>query len=351
MQKNVCFIIDHLGVGGVQEFILNYCTFVRDNRRVTVVSIFENDLYSERLRAAGAEVIFLTERRHSYAAVLDPRSFYAFYRYYRDNGRRFGAIHLKLFAAFAYSSMMFLWRSPKVSAGLDCSRNQLPFPIQALFWAFARRYRRFYLSALVWNEYTAFGLRQSRLRNQIYPVTRRHSDMPKTYPARFSFLSAGRGIPQKGHAEAVALFQLIQPLLEGDGCLSILGEGPAVDAIKIAYPEGDGGNIAFPGSVTNYDDWLIGASCVIRMSIGEDTNSVIREALLAGKLVATTLEGPGCRDLAERGLVVAIDRNDLPGSAARLAAAVRGVTAEKSAALRLASEQLWSDEEAFSVYD
>ena len=351
MQKNICFILDHLGVGGVQEFILNYCKFVRGNSRVTVVSIFENDFYSERLRAAGAQVIFLTERPYGYAAVVDPRSFYAFYKFYRDNSGRFDVVNLKLFAAFAYASIMFLWRSPKISAGLDCNRSQLPFPIQALFWAFARRYQRFYLNALLWDDYAAFGLRPSRLRNQIYPVTRRQSDTPTVYPAQFSFLSVGRGIPQKGHAYALALFQLTQRLLDGDACLTIIGEGPAIDALRPAHPEGNGGNIAFPGSVANYDDWLIGASGIIRMAVGEDTNSVIREAILAGKLVATTLEGPGCRDLAERGLVVAIDRNDLPGSAARLATAIRSMTAEKSAELRLAAEALWPDEEAFRVYE
>lgn len=46
MQKNICFILDHLGVGGIQEFILNYCKFVRCNSRVTVISIFKNDIYS-----------------------------------------------------------------------------------------------------------------------------------------------------------------------------------------------------------------------------------------------------------------------------------------------------------------
>ncbi|QDM23007.1 glycosyltransferase [Tardiphaga sp. vice154] len=351
MQKNICFILDHLGVGGVQEFILNYCKFVRGNSRVTVVSIFENDFYSERLRAAGAQVIFLTERPYSYAAVVDPRSFHAFYKFYRENSAYFDVVNLKLFAAFAYSSIMMLWRSPKISAGLDCNRCQLPFPIQALFWAFARHYQRFYLNALLWGDYAAFGLSPSRLRNQIYPVTRRESDTPKLYPKRFSFLSVGRGIPQKGHADALALFQLTKTLLDGDACLTIIGEGPAIDALRSAHPEGDLGNIAFAGSVDNYDDWLIGASGVIRMAVGEDTNSVIREAVLAGKLVATSLEGPGCRDLAERGLVVAIDRNDLPGSAARLATAVRGMNPEKSAELRLAAEALWPGEEAYRVYD
>jgi glycosyltransferase involved in cell wall biosynthesis len=123
-------------------------------------------------------------------------------------------------------------------------------------------------------------------------VTLRQSDTPKLYPAKFSFLSAGRGIPQKGHAEAVALFELTRACLDGDAHLTILGEGPAVDTLRSAHPENSGDNIAFPGSVENYDDWLIGASGVIRMAIGEDTNSVIREAVLAGKLVATSLEGP-----------------------------------------------------------
>ncbi|UFS73436.1 hypothetical protein LPB73_15935 [Tardiphaga sp. 37S4] len=351
MQRNICFILDHLGVGGVQEFVLNYCKFVRNESRVTIVSIFRNDIYAERLRAAGAEVVFLTGRPYSYVAVLDPRSFLAFFKFYRRNSAHFDFIHLKLFAAFAYASMIKLWQSPKVSAGLDCNRSQLPFPIQALFWIFARRYQRFYLNVLLWNDYAAFGLHPPRLRDQVYPVTRRQSDAPKLYPATFSFVSVGRGIAQKGHAEAVALFELTRAQLDGDACLAIIGDGPAIDVLQTEYEARSDGSIVFPGSVQNYDDWLIGASGVIRMAFGEDTNSVIREALLAGKLVATTLEGPGCIDLADRGAVVAIDREDLPGSAARLAAAVQNMTHEKSAQLQQIAETLWPQAEAFSAYD
>lgn len=349
--KRICFILDHLGVGGVQEFILNYCKHGRGSIDVTVVSIFTNDIYAGRLRAAGAQVVFLTGRSYGYGAVLDPRSFAAFRSFYRGNQARFDAIHLKLFAAFAYASMMMLWRSQKVSAGLDCNRSQLPFPIQALFWAFARYYQRFYLNDLLWNDYAAFGLRPPALRNQIYPVTRRQSDAPHRFPAQFSFISAGRGIPQKGHAEAAALFELTRPLLDDDACLAIIGAGPAIDAIQSDHAAKSGSNIMFPGSVQNYDDWLLGATGMIRMAVGEDTNSVIREALLAGKLVATSLEGPGCIDLADKGAVVAIDRNDLPGSAARLAAAVRAMTPDKAAQLRQIAETLWPEAEAFAAYD
>lgn len=349
--KRICFILDHLGVGGVQEFILNYCKHARGSIDVTVVSIFTNDIYAGRLRAAGAKVVFLTGRSYGYGAVLDPRSFVAFRSFYRGNHARFNAIHLKLFAAFAYASMMMLWRSQKVSAGLDCNRSQLPFPIQALFWTFAWRYQRFYLANIVRGDYATFGLRAERLRNQIYPVTRRQSDSPQRYPARFSFISVGRGIPQKGHAEAVALFELTRPLLDDDACLAIIGEGPAIDALRSAYQAKVGSNITFPGSVQNYDDWLVGACGVLRMAFGEDSNSVIREALLAGKVVATSLEGPGCIDLAGKRAVVAIDRADLPGSAARLAAAVRAMTPEKAAQLRQIAETLWPEAEAFAAYD
>lgn len=351
MKRRVAFFIDHLGVGGVQEFLLNFCKARQDSSAITIVSLFANDTYAVRLRAAGATVLFLSNRPYSYRSVLSIGSFLGFRAYYAQHNASFDDIHLKLFASFAYAAMMRLWRDPRVSAGLDANRNQHPFPIQALFWAFARRYQRFYLNALLWNDYAAFGLRPPRLRDQIYPVTRRHSDTPKSYPARFSFVSVGRGIPQKGHAEAVALFELTRAQLDGDACLAIIGDGPAIDVLQTEYEARSDGSIVFPGSVQNYDDWLIGASGVIRMAFGEDTNSVIREALLTGKLVATTLEGPGCIDLADRGAVVAIDREDLPGSAARLAAAVQNMTHEKSAQLQQIAETLWPQAEAFSAYD
>lgn len=350
-QRTVAFFIDHLGVGGVQEFLLNFCKARRDSSTITIVSLFSNDAYAARLRKAGATVIFLSSKPYSYRSVLSVGSFLSFRAFYLQHNASFDDIHLKLFATFAYAAMMRLWRDPRVSAGLDANRNQHPLPIQALFWAFARRYQRFYLNALLWNDYTAFGLRPPRLRDQIYPVTRRQSDTPKLYPAKFSFVSVGRGIPQKGHAEATALFELTRNLLDGEACLAIIGEGPAVDTLRVEHEAKSGGSIAFPGSVPNYDDWLIGASGVIRMAFGEDTNSVVREAVLAGKVVATTLEGPGCVDLAEKGAVIAIDRDDLPGSAARLAAAVRNMTPEKSDQLRQLAEKLWPEEQAFRAYD
>jgi glycosyltransferase involved in cell wall biosynthesis len=350
-RRAVAFFIDHLGVGGVQEFLLNFCKARRDSTDITIISLFSNDIYSSLFRKAGASVVFLNKEKYSYTSVLNIKSFFRFRAFYRRNNSCFDDIHLKLFATFAYAAMMRLWKDPRISSGLDANRNQLPFPVQALFWVFARHYQRFYLNVLLWNDYAGFGLRSPRLRNQTYPVTRRHSDTPRLYPAKFSFLSVGRGILQKGHAEAVALFKLTQSLLDGNACLTILGEGPAIDALRIEHPAHNGNKIDFPGSVANYDDWLIGASAVIRMAVGEDTNSVIREALLAGKLVATTLEGPGCISLAEQGLAIAIDRNDLPGSAARLASAVRGITAEKSVRLRLSAEELWPEENAFSAYD
>lgn len=246
--------------------------------------------------------------------------------------------------------MMRLWRDPRVSAGLDANRKQHPLPIQALFWVFARRYKRFYLNSLLRSDFAAFGLQPDRLRDQRYPVARRVSQTPQRYPQPHAFLSVGRGIAQKGHAEATQLFDLINARLDGRACLTILGDGPAIDVLKKARGSQPTGPVFFPGSVINYDDWLAGASAIIRMAIGEDTNSVIREGILAGKVVATTMEGPGCRDLAQKGLVVVIDRDDLPGSADRCVAAVLGMTPEKSAMLSAGAEELWPDAEAFSAY-
>ena len=349
--KQVAFIIDHLGVGGVQEFLLNYCRYMRGRQKVTIVSIFGNVSYASRLQAAGAEVHVLTDRPYSYLTVLDPRTFLAFQRFYRENRSHFDDIHLKLFASFAYAAMMRLWTDPRVSAGLDANRNQHPWPIQGLFWLFARRYQRFYLNSLLWKDYAAFGLRPERLRNQRYLVTRRSSDTPVAFPRRHAFLSVGRGIPQKGHAEALEFFMHLSKELAGDACLVIIGEGPAIDALKPRLDDDLKTRVIFAGNVANYDDWLIGASGVVRLAFGEDTNSVIREAALAGKIVATTLEGPGCMDLADRGLVVAIDRDDLAGSAQALAQHVRAMTAEHAEVLRQAADQLWPEADVFGVYE
>lgn len=349
--KRVAFIIDHLGVGGVQEFLLNYCRYMRGRQHVTVVSIFGDVSYVERLQAAGAEVLVLTNRPYTYLSLLDPRIFLAFRRFYRDNQSSFDDIHLKLFVSFAYAAAMRLWRDPRVSAGLDANRNQLPKPIQFLFWSFAARYQRFYLNKLLWDDFATFGLRPERLLDQRYPVTRRSSETPVSFSKPYAFLTVGRGIPQKGHAEAIEFFKVLSKELDGEACLAVIGDGPAIDALIPKLDEDLKDKIIFTGNVLNFDDWLMGATGVVRLAFGEDVNSVIRESVLAGKIVATTLEGPGCEDLLERGLVVAIDRHDLSGSARILAQRVHSMTGEQLGRQRSAAAELWPEAEVFGIYE
>ncbi|SEG80254.1 glycosyltransferase [Bosea lathyri] len=351
MKKNICFIIDHLGVGGVQEYLLNYVKFSSSNTNFTIVSIFGSDIYSTRLRAAGANVVFLTGRPYNYGTVVDPRTFWAFLTFYRRNHEVFDFIHLKLFAAFAYASLLMLWRLPNVSAGIDCNRSQLPFPIRALFWIFGRHYKRFYMNRIIWNDYKGYGFRSDRLRDQPNPITRRQSDTPKRFSARHAFLSVGRGIAQKGHAEAVAFFNVLKPMLDNDACLIIVGDGPAIDELKVQTAARSETGVLFAGSVADYDDWLMGSSGLIRMAFGEDTNSVMRECLLAGKIVASTLEGPNSVELAEQQVIVPIDRENLQDSAKRFANEVRAFSANRAMRLSQYAERRWPQADVFKVYD
>jgi hypothetical protein len=345
----VLFIIDHLGSGGVQEFLLNYCQRVQ-NQQVTVLSLFGNDCYSEALRRAGAEVVCLTPHRYGYRPILDPRSFLAFRTFAAKHLHRFDAVHIKLFAGFLYASLLGLYQDQRVSAGLDAKRRQLPLPLQILYFLFARRYRRFFLPPIVAEDYHFLGLRPEAMRPQHYFVTDRASDTPHRFPARYNLLTIGRCIGQKGHQDAIRFFSRLHGLLDGDAALHVIGDGPHLPRLRAAVPDSLKHAVHFLGVVDNLGDYMSACDAILKMTHAEGENSVVREAVLLGKPVLATLETENCRRLARDGLLIAIDREASDAALERARGALSAPAPDELRRRRERARALWSDRGALEPY-
>lgn len=324
MMRQILLVIDHLGVGGVQEYFLNIVRAGHGVAKFTVISLFANDVYGDRFRLAGAEVVVCSERAYSLANVLRLSGLAKYRRYLRENARRYHRIHVRLFAAFLYSSLIGLFRQKGVSAGLDAGRRQLPWFVLPVFLIFARKYETFFIPQAYWIEYGMLRLRSEQLRPVGYLVTDRSHARPVPLEHNFNIVAIGRCLRQKGLTETVDLFTCMAHLTHEDIGLYIIGDGPDRPELERKIATTRMQNIHCLGTIVDLDPYMAAAGMVIKMAIGEGINSVVREALLAEKIVATTVETAECQEFVDEGLLIPIDRDDIQGAAQRLVAIIEG---------------------------
>ena len=343
-KKRVLFIIDHLGVGGVQEFILNYIKVVREHK-VTVLSLFGNDIYSKKIEEAGGEVIFLSKLNYGYLNILTFRVFWRFQDYLKSNIRNFDVIRVKLFAAFLYSSILKLYKYDKVYAEIDCRDKQLPLPIRIMYFLFANMYSRFYLPREYWQEYRYLRIKNDRLMPTKYFVTKRFSEKPFVFKHSYNIISIGRFIEQKGFMDVVRLFSVLIKYSSRDMGLYIIGDGPYKQKVEDYISKNQINNIYLLGSVSNLEDYLVPSDMIIKMAKGEGVNSVVRESLMIGKIVVSTLETEECKFLSDNGILFKIYRNNLDKSAKYIAELINlGVSDETQERIKQFAHELWGDE-------
>lgn len=322
--RQVLLVIDHLGVGGVQEYFLNIIRAGHGEVKFTVVSLFADDVYSDRMRRAGAEVVICSERVYTVANVLRLSGLAEYRRYLRKNAGQFDRIHVRLFACFLYSTLIKLYRRKGVSAGLDAGRRQLPWFVLPVFLLFARKYETFFIPKAYWREYGMLGLRSEQLRSVEYLVTDRRSARPVLLEHNFNILAIGRCIGQKGLSETIDLFACMALITREDIGLYIIGDGPDRIELENKIAASRMTNVHCLGTIVDLDPYMAAAGMVIKMAVGEGINSVVRESLLAEKIVATTIETAECREFVDDGLVIPIDRDDIRVAAQRLVAIIEG---------------------------
>lgn len=322
--RQVLLVIDHLGIGGVQEYFLNIVRAGQGVTKFTVLSLFADDVYSDRMRRAGAEVVICSGRAYNVANVLRLSGLAQYRKYLRKNARKFDRIHVRLFASFLYSTLVRLYQRRGVSAGLDAGRRQLPWFVLPVFLLFARKYETFFIPEAYWREYGILGLRSEQLRSVEYLVTDRRSARPVPLKHNFNILAIGRCIRQKGLLETIDLFACMTLLTREDIGLYIIGDGPDRSELENKIAANRMTNVHCLGTIVDIDPYIAAAGMVIKMAVGEGINSVVRESLLAEKIVAATIETAECREFADDGLIVPIDRDDIEVAAQRLVAIIEG---------------------------
>jgi glycosyltransferase involved in cell wall biosynthesis len=351
-QKNVLFLIDHLGPGGVQEFIYNYCSR-QTGERVSVVSIFGKDVYSAKFKGLGVDVIFLSQIQYSYRSVVtgligEPLS--RLKTFLSDNSNRFDVIHVRLFASFLYCSLLRLYTNEKVVPGLDAANGQLPWVVQIIYKIWARKYRRFMLPKMYLNEFRHFRIQKSNCVGGMYFTTIRTANKPNPFQHKWNLLAAGRMIRQKGFLDTIRLFALVKKHCSTDCGLYLLGDGPQEAALQAFVKRERIDDVHFLGYKKDFENFLCWSSMVVKMAFLEGPNSVVREALTAGIPVASSLELDECKRLAGFHALIPLDRNDLAGSAQKISKIIKGEDIIDTQYLKKFAEEQWSDKTVLDVY-
>lgn len=346
----VLFVIDNLEIGGVQEFLINYARQI-PSHAVTVACLAGPGPMQAPLEEAGAAVRLLGAGPVGAGRLAQfLRSFLGLRRLLAEEGGRFDAIHVHLWRAFAYACALRLYRLPKVTAALACTRAQMPGSVQWFYSCFARYYAHFFVHAPARREFGFLGVPEERLLDQPYFVTERDLSVRERPEADLVLLTIGRLIPQKGHDRAISFQRAVQAADPRRTVLCVLGDGPDRPRLAaLADPAGDG--VRLVPATLQFARHLAGADAIVKFAVGEGPNSVVRECLCAGLFVASTLETRECHELAEAGLLFPLDAADLDGSARRLLAALREFGPERAAEIRRAARTRWNNEQIRALYE
>ncbi len=349
---NVLFIIDHLEIGGVQEFLVNYATCI-PSHQVTVASLAFGGPVKDRLLQAGATVVELANKPHQGylgKALAFTKSFFLLRDYLKSHRTSFDVIHIHLWRSFLYACLLRLYRYPNVTAALACDKRQLPLLVKWFYGVMARRFRYFFVHAPARHQFAFLRIPQERLLDQPYFVTPRNLELKAPLEGEVVLLSAGRLIPQKGHEAALLFTHTMREISHRDVRLVILGDGPDEQRLKaLAADYRDW--VVIQKATSNLDPFLARADAVIKFAVGEGVNSVVRECLHAGLLVASTLETDECRELAEKNFLIPLDRSNMQTSARALLAAISSRTPEDAARCSTFARLRWNNDAIRSFYE
>lgn len=348
----VLFIIDHLDIGGVQEFLANYALHI-PSHQVTVASLAPGGTAKSKLVNAGANVIELGAPANFKNIFIIINYFISFIRlrsFLKEHRHEFDVIHVHLWRAFFYASLLRLYRYPNVTAALACDKRQMPASIRFFYWLMARRFRYFFVHAPARYQFGFLRLPEERLLDQPYFVTKRQLHEKANLPGDIILITAGRLIPQKGHDQAILLARRMRKITSKKVVLAVVGDGVELNRLK-EYASEDGPDVIFLPATPHLDPLLACCHAFVKFALGEGVNSLVRECLCAGMLVASTLETPECESLVNEGLMVPLDRHDLDCSAQKLLDAIQSRDKHDIEHCALLAKSLWDNDSIRAFYE
>ena len=125
--------------------------------------------------------------------------------------------------------------------------------------------------------------------------------------------------------------------------LGVLGDGPYDAQLK----EIAGDHVIFYPATPELDRYIAGADVIFKFASGECVNSVVRESLLVGKLLASTVETAESRLLAEAGLLLEVTAGGDPGE---LLERLAGFDENESAKISDAASVHWNNQAIRDYY-
>lgn len=317
-KKKVLFVIDGMNVGGTQEHVYNFILQFPEYH-VTIISLYGENFYKSRLDAlSNVRVEHVSNARGTnrkrlifwtpYIAI----KFFAMRKKFVDN---YDFVDLRLPFALLLWTIVGLCRSTPCYYNVDCDARQLTWYEKLVFRFCLPRLPYVGIDKNLRMGYRFVPLRPERLLDGEIFTSHRVSNNPVEYENGYNLLFVGRLVEYKDPLTAVKLAERYNRKYEERVDLHIIGDGPLREIIEGYCREKRLDYVHFYGYLPNVEDFYVNSTGLIKTSIGEPINSVVREMLLLGKKVFSTLESPADRNMALNDLLFEIDRSDLDRAA------------------------------------
>ncbi len=327
MAITVLHVIDTLGLGGAERFLVNLVRHLnRDRYQPIVAWLSAEGPFAQDVRAAGIEVVGIRARGHR-----DPRAVYRLYRLMRE--RQVQILHTHLFVDSFYGRLAALWAGVPVRLvtqqnAYDDPRLRLPgwqiwanralVPFTQRFIAVSQAAKRY----LVDVEHVPEN-KIVVLPNAIEPPPPVSEEAVRRLRAQWAkgplLGTVARLEPQKGLDTLLEAIALLQSDIENVRCV-IVGEGKERERLEVmARALGVADNVLFVGPRRDVPVVLAALDVFVLPSRFEGLSLALLEAMAMGcPVVATAVSGSvEVVRHEETGLLVP------PGNALALAEAIK----------------------------
>jgi glycosyltransferase involved in cell wall biosynthesis len=319
MKKKILIIIDNLGIGGAQE---NTLAFVQNmyEYKIKIISFYGDDAYSEKLKTHGAEVIFLSRINGSQIKKIFviPIVFLRFLRV-KKNISDYDWINIKLPFSLLLCSFFNFIRLKNVSFFVESSFFQLNTIEKFIYKFCLPKYKNILLAKTVRDSFININIENSNVYDGFAFISNRESNNPIIYQDKINLLFIARLIPQKGLINTINIIKKHNELFSDKIIqLHVIGDGPDHDKMKTYCTLKNISFVNFYGYVNNLNDYYQNATGIIKTSYNEPANSVVREALILGKIVFSTIDIESDYVFVENGLIHEINKSEIDFSANKI---------------------------------
>jgi glycosyltransferase involved in cell wall biosynthesis len=316
--KKVLFVIDGMNVGGTQEHIYNFVLQFPEYH-VTIISLYGENFYKSRLDAlSNVQVVHIckalgTNRKH--LVLYAPYVVFKFLKIREQLIGKYDFVDLRLPFALLLWTLARLNKVTPCYYSVDSDVRQLTWYEKLVFKLCLPSIPRVGLVEQLRSGYSYIKFGDSQLLPGGIFVTQRHSTSPREYEYEKNLLFIARLVPYKDPLAAIRLVEIINIISPVRVGLHIIGDGPLKRDLEEYCSAARLDFVEFYGYIAGIEDFIPNADGLLKTSLGEPVNSVVREMLLSGKKVFSTVELEADRKYVEAGIIHEVFREDLEYSA------------------------------------